>query len=79
MVREVSERSAIKGFFSMPKTERIAHKVYRTFNEARADVFVYIERFQNPRWRHSKLGCLSLMEFEARAMLGLTGWPQYQW
>ena len=31
--------------------------------------FDYIERFYNPRRRHSKLGYLSPMEFEARAML----------
>ncbi|MBB4208508.1 integrase-like protein [Roseinatronobacter bogoriensis subsp. barguzinensis] len=43
--------------------------VYRTRDEARADVFDYIERFYNPRRRHSKLGYLSPMEFEARAML----------
>uniref|UniRef100_UPI0028D8D94B IS3 family transposase n=1 Tax=Paracoccus yeei TaxID=147645 RepID=UPI0028D8D94B len=46
-----------------------ANKVYRTRNEARADVFDYIERFYNPRRRHSKLGYISPMEFEARAML----------
>ena len=33
-------------------------------------MFDYIERFYNPRRRHSKLGYLSPMEFEARAMLG---------
>ncbi|MFN3847492.1 MAG: IS3 family transposase, partial [Paracoccaceae bacterium] len=44
-------------------------KVYRTRDEARADVFDYIERFCNPRGRHSKLGSLSPMEFEAHAML----------
>jgi hypothetical protein len=40
-----------------------------TDDAARADVFDYIERFYNPRRRHSKLGYLSPMEFEARAML----------
>jgi len=50
-------------------SERTARKVYRTRDEARADVFVYIERFHNPRRRHPKLGYLSPMEFEARAML----------
>jgi hypothetical protein len=44
-------------------------KVYRTRDEARADVFDYTERFYNPCRRHSKLGYLSPMEFEARAML----------
>ena len=51
------------------KTVRTARKVYRTRDDARADVFDYIERFYNPRRRHSKLGYLSPMEFEARDML----------
>ncbi len=62
-------RSAMESFFSSLKTERTARKVYRTRDEARADVFDYIERFYNPRRRRSKLGYLSPMEFEARAML----------
>ncbi len=60
---------AIESFFSSLKTERTLRKVYRTRDEARADVFDYIERFYNPRRRHSKLGYLSPMEFEARATL----------
>ena len=55
--------------FSSLKTVRTARKVYRTRDDARADVFDYIERFYNPRRRHSKLGYLSPMEFEARDML----------
>ena len=43
----------MESFFSPLKTERMAGKVYRTLNEARADVFDYIERFYNPRRRHS--------------------------
>lgn len=65
----VWDNSAMESFFSTLKTERTARKVYRTRNEARSDVFDYIERFYNPRRRHSKLGYLSPMEFEARAML----------
>lgn len=68
LVRETVTRSAMESFFSSLKTERMARKVYRTRNEARADIFDYIERFYNPRRRHSKLGYLSPMEFEARAM-----------
>ncbi len=68
-VRETMARSAMESFFSSLKTERAARKVYRTRNEALADIFYYIERFYNPRIRHSKLGYLNPMEFEARAML----------
>ncbi|MGP4846239.1 IS3 family transposase, partial [Marinobacter sp. 1Y8] len=31
--------------------ERIHHRRYRTLDEARADVFDYIERLHNPRMR----------------------------
>ncbi len=59
----------MESFFSTLKTERTARKVYRTRNEARGGAFDDIERFYNPRRRHSKPGHLSPMEFEARAML----------
>ena len=42
--------------------------VYRSRDAARAGVFDYIERFYNPRRRHSKVGYLSPMAFEERAM-----------
>ncbi|MFC2254176.1 IS3 family transposase, partial [Labrys portucalensis] len=38
-------------------------------DDARADVFDYIERFYNPRRRHSTLGYMSPVEFEEKAML----------
>ena len=65
----VWDNSAMESVFSSLKTERTARKVYRTRDEARADDFDYIERFYNPRRRHSKPGDLSPMELEARAML----------
>ena len=58
----------MESFFSSLKTERTTRKVCRTRGHARADVFDYIERFYNPRQRHSKLGYLSPMAFEDRAM-----------
>jgi transposase len=42
---------------------------YRSRNEAKADVFDYIERFYNPKRRHSTIGYLSPMEFEQKAGL----------
>lgn len=68
-VRETMTRSAMESFFSSLKTERKARKVYRSRDEACADVFDCIERFCNLRRRHSKRGHLSPMEFEARAIL----------
>jgi len=37
-------------------------------DEASADVFDYIERFYNPRRRHSVLGYLSPVRFEEKAV-----------
>jgi putative transposase len=61
---EVWDNSAMESFFSSLKTERTARKVYRSREQARADVFDYIERFYNPTRRHSTLGYVSPIEFE---------------
>ena len=63
----VWDNAAMESFFSSLKTERIARKTYRTRNQARADVFDYIERFYNPTRRHSTLGYLSPVDFERQA------------
>jgi putative transposase len=65
----VWDNAGMESFFSSLKTERTARKTYRTRDEAKADVFDYIERFYNPRRRHSTLGYLSPMEFEMQARL----------
>jgi len=57
----------MESLFSSLKTERTARKTYRTRNEARADVFDYIERFYNPVRRHSTIGYIRPMEFEMQA------------
>jgi transposase InsO family protein len=57
----------MESFFSSLKSERTAAKTYRSRDEAKADVFDYIERFYNARRRHSTIGYLSPMEFERRA------------
>jgi transposase InsO family protein len=61
---EVWDNSAMESFFSSLKTERTARKVYRTREQARADVFDYIEKFYNPTRRHSTLGYVSPIQFE---------------
>ena len=65
----VWDNAAMESFFSSLKTERTARTTYRTRDEARADVFDYIERFYNPKRRHSTIGYLSPMEFERKAGL----------
>jgi putative transposase len=65
----VWDNAAMESFFSSLKTERIARRTYRTRDQARADVFDYIERFYNAARRHSTLGYLSPVEFERQAAL----------
>jgi putative transposase len=65
------DNAAMESFFSTLKMERTNRTRYRTRDEARADVFDYIERFYNPRRRHSTLGQVSPDQFErVRATLG---------
>ncbi len=63
----VWDNVAMESFFSSFKTERVQRRIYRTRNEARVGAFDYIERFFNPRRRHSTIGFMSPMEFESRA------------
>lgn len=66
----VWDNAAMESFFSSLKAERTRPKMYRTRDEARADVFDYIERFYNPQRRHSTIGYVSPMEVERRAAAG---------
>ena len=65
----VWDNAAMESFFSSLKTERTARKMYRTRNEAKVDVFDYIECFYNPKRRHSTIGYLSPVEFEKQMKL----------
>src|SRR5436190_17890754 len=65
----VWDNAAMESFFSSLKTERTGRKTYRTRDEAKADVFDYIERFYNSKRRHSRIGYMSPMEFERQAGL----------
>ncbi len=65
----VWDNAAMESFFFSLKTERIRGKVYRTRDEARADVFDYIERFYNAVCRHSIIGYVSPIEFERKVEL----------
>ena len=60
----VWDNAVMESFFSTMKIERCHRKNYRTRDEARADVFDYIERFYNLTRRHSSLGNQSPIDFE---------------
>jgi putative transposase len=60
------DNAAMESFFSTLKLERANRRRYANRDEARADLFDYIERFYNPRRKHSTLGNISPAEFERR-------------
>jgi transposase InsO family protein len=58
------DNAPMESFFGTLKSERVYHYLYRTRNEARSDLFFYIEGFYNRRRRHSALGYLSPEAYE---------------
>lgn len=50
-VGHCGDNAACEGFFGLLKRDRVHHRRYRTRDEARTDLFDYIERFHNPRMR----------------------------
>jgi len=58
------DNAVAESFFSSLKKERIRRKIYRTREDARSDVFDYIEMFYNRTRRHSYLGNVSPEAFE---------------
>ena len=66
---DVWDNSAMESFFSSLKIERVHRRHYQTRDQAKADLFDYVERFYNPYRRHSTIGYVSPAEFERAAGL----------
>ena len=60
------DNACVESFFGTLKRELVHHRHYATRDEAKQDIFEYIEVFYNRRRRHSTLGYYSPAEFEAR-------------
>jgi putative transposase len=58
------DNAPMESFFGTLKSECVHHVIYRTRDEARADLFSYIEVFYNRRRLHSALDYLSPEEYE---------------
>jgi transposase InsO family protein len=59
------DNAPMESFFSRLKNELTNHRHYRTRQEARRDIFEYIEVFYNRQRLHSALGYRSPLDFEA--------------
>jgi len=58
------DNAVVESFFQLLKRERIKRRVYATREDARADIFDYIEMFYNPIRRHGHNNGLSPVQFE---------------
>lgn len=67
------DNAVAESFFQLLKRERIKRKIYGSRDEARSDVFDYIEMFYNPKRRHGVAEKLSPVEFERRYFLRQDG------
>jgi len=74
------DNAPMESFIGTLKSELVHHRLYRTRDEARPDLFFYIEAFYNQRRRHSSLDYLSPEAYEQlyheRHDLCLTPCPQ---
>lgn len=64
------DNAVAEAFFSNLKKERIKRRIYPSREEARADVFDYIEIFYNRTRRHSHIGMKSPYDFELASKAG---------
>lgn len=67
------DNAVAESFFQLLKRERIKRKVYRTRDEAKADIFDYIEMFYNPKRRHGNNENLSPADYEKSYIRKLKG------
>lgn len=67
------DNAVVESFFNLLKRERIRRRTYRSRNEARQDVFDYIEMFYNPIRKHVRNGMLSPVEFERQQNMSTEG------
>ena len=67
------DNAVAESFFNLLKRERIRRRKYKTREEARQDVFDYIEFFYNPQRKHVRNGMLSPIDFEQQQKLKLQG------
>jgi putative transposase len=61
------DNAPMESFFHTLKTELVHHRHYATRQEARREIFAYIEGFYNQTRRHSTIGYISPIEMELKA------------
>jgi len=64
------DNAAAESFFSSLKKERVRNRTYNSREDARSDLFDYIEVFYNRSRRHSHIGNISPYEYERASKYG---------
>ena len=67
------DNAVAESFFNLLKRERIRRRTYKTRDDARSDVFDYIEFFYNPKRKHARNGMLSPVDFARRQKMNKQG------
>lgn len=72
--RNCHDNAVAVSFFQLLKRERVRRRTYLTREQARSDVFDYIELFYNTKRRHGANGDVAPVEYERRFKIsGVSG------
>ncbi len=58
------DNACVESFFGSLKNEWVKGKIYKTFDDAKKDIFNYMEMFYNRKRRHASLGYVSPVVYE---------------
>ena len=62
------DNAPMESFFHTLKTELVHHRAYATHDEARRDLFAYVQGWYNRKRLHSALAYQTPVEAERRAL-----------
>tara|TARA_R110001583_G_C5418368_1_gene387593 strand:+ start:413 stop:628 length:216 start_codon:yes stop_codon:yes gene_type:complete len=62
----MADKDLPESFFNLLKRERVRRRTYKAREQARQDIFDYIEMFYNPKRKHVRNGMLSPVDYENR-------------
>ena len=67
------DNAVVESFFNLLKRERVCRRLYKTRDEARKDIFDYIEMFYNPKRKHVRNGMMSPIDYERQQKISSEG------
>src|SRR5882757_11076418 len=62
------DNAPMESFFHTLKTEQVHHQQYATREQAKCDIFAYIEGFYNRTRRHSSIGYNTPIQIELKQL-----------